>query len=188
MTDLNSSRLHHAPNPWALTPLVVFLLSYLVVSIIAGDFYKMPITVAFVIASVVAIAMSKGGKISNRIEQFCRGAANSNIMLMVLIFILAGAFAQTAKAMGAVDATVNLAMSILPGNLLAAGIFLAACFISISVGTSVGTIVALAPRDRRQNRNARCPDAGCRSKWSHVWRQPVFHIGYHYRRHPHTRL
>ena len=105
----------------------------------------MPITVAFVIASVVAIAMSKGGKLSNRTEQFCRGAANSNIMLMVLIFILAGAFAQTAKAMGAVDATVNLAMSILPGNLLAAGIFLAACFISISVGTSVGTIVALAP-------------------------------------------
>lgn len=145
MADPNSSRLHHTPNPWALTPLVVFLLSYLVVSIIAGDFYKMPITVAFVIASVVAIAMSKGGKLSNRTEQFCRGAANSNIMLMVLIFILAGAFAQTAKAMGAVDATVNLAMSILPGNLLAAGIFLAACFISISVGTSVGTIVALAP-------------------------------------------
>lgn len=137
--------MHHAPNPWALTPLVVFLLSYLAVSVIAGDFYKMPITVAFIIASVVAIALSKGGKLSNRIEQFCRGAANSNIMLMVLIFILAGAFAQTAKAMGAVDATVNLAMSILPGNLLAAGIFLAACFISISVGTSVGTIVALAP-------------------------------------------
>ena len=133
------------PNAWALTPLVVFLLTYLVVSIVAGDFYKMPITVAFVISSIVAIAISKGGKLSNRIEQFCRGAANSNIMLMVLIFILAGAFAQTAKAMGAVDATVNLAMSILPGNLLAAGIFLAACFISISVGTSVGTIVALAP-------------------------------------------
>lgn len=145
MTNPNSSRLHHAPNPWALTPLVVFLLSYLVVSIIAGDFYKIPITVAFVVSSVVTIAISKGGKLSNRIEQFCRGAANSNIMLMVLIFILAGAFAQTAKAMGAVDATVNLAMSILPGNLLATGIFLAACFISISVGTSVGTIVALAP-------------------------------------------
>ena len=117
----------------------------MVVSIVAGDFYKMPITVAFVISSIVAIAISKGGKLSNCIEQFCRGAANINIMLMVLIFILAGAFAQTAKAMGAVDATVNLAMSILPGNLLAAGIFLAACFISISVGTSVGTIVALAP-------------------------------------------
>ena len=137
--------LERRPNAWALTPLVVFLLTYLVVSIVAGDFYKMPITVAFVISSIVAIAISKGGKLSNRIEQFCRGAANSNIMLMVLIFILAGAFAQTAKAMGAVDATVNLAMSILPGNLLAAGIFLAACFISISVGTSVGTIVALAP-------------------------------------------
>ncbi|RHJ87668.1 Na+/H+ antiporter NhaC family protein [Parabacteroides sp. AM08-6] len=143
--DNTNSPLHHTPNAWALIPLAVFLLSYLVVSIIAGDFYKMPITVAFVIASIVAIAISKGGKLSNRIEQFCRGAANSNIMLMVLIFILAGVFAQTAKAMGAVDATVNLAMSILPGNLLAAGIFLAACFISISVGTSVGTIVALAP-------------------------------------------
>lgn len=145
MTDQDISRLHRSPNPWALTPLVVFLFSYLAVSIIAGDFYKMPITVAFVIASVVAIAISKGRKLSNRIEQFCRGTANSNIMLMVLIFILAGAFAQTAMAMGAVDASVNLAMSILPGNLLAAGIFLAACFISISVGTSVGTIVALAP-------------------------------------------
>lgn len=143
--DANKTPLNHAPNAWALIPLLVFLLTYLVVSILAGDFYKMPITVAFVIASMVAIAISKGGKLSNRIEQFCRGAANSNIMLMVLIFILAGAFAQTAKAMGAVDATVNLAMAILPGNLLAAGIFLAACFISISVGTSVGTIVALAP-------------------------------------------
>lgn len=160
-------------------------------SIIAGDFYKMPITVAFVIASVVAIAMSKGSKISNRIEQFCRGAANSNIMLMVLIFILAGAFAQTAKAMGAVDATVNLAMSILPGNLLAAGIFLAACFISHfcrDICRNNRCLGSCCRRNRRQNRNARCPDAGCRSKRSHVWRQPVFHIGYHYRRHPHTRL
>ena len=135
----------HTPNAWALLPLWVFLFSYLVVSCIAGDFYKMPITVAFVLSSVVAIAGSKGGMLQARVEQFCRGAANSNIMLMVLIFILAGAFAQTAKEMGAVDATVNLAMSLLPGNLLAAGIFIAACFISISVGTSVGTIVALAP-------------------------------------------
>ena len=135
----------HTPNAWALLPLWVFLFTYLVVSCIAGDFYKMPITVAFVLSSVVAIAGSKGGMLQARVEQFCRGAANSNIMLMVLIFILAGTFAQTAKEMGAVDATVNLAMSLLPGNLLAAGIFIAACFISISVGTSVGTIVALAP-------------------------------------------
>lgn len=137
--------LNQRPNVWALLPLGVFLLTYLVVSVVAGDFYKMPITVAFVIASVFAILISKGGNLSYRIDQFCRGAANSNIMLMVMIFILAGAFAETAKAMGAVDASVNLAMSLLPKNLLAIGIFLAACFISLSVGTSVGTIVALAP-------------------------------------------
>lgn len=143
--DNREKYIQHKPNAWALIPLAVFLLTYLIVSVIAGDFYKMPITVAFVISSVVAIAISKGGKLSNRIEQFCRGAANSNIMLMVLIFILAGAFAETAKSMGAVDGTVNMAMSFLPANLLAVGIFIAACFISISVGTSVGTIVALAP-------------------------------------------
>ncbi len=133
------------PNPLALIPLAVFLVSYLAVSLAAGDFYKMPITVAFVLSSVVAIWMSKGATLHNRIELFCKGAANSNIMLMVLIFILAGAFAQTTKAMGAVDATVNLTLSILPGNVLAAGVFLAACVISVSVGTSVGTIVALTP-------------------------------------------
>lgn len=133
------------PNPLALVPLAVFLFSYLAVSLAAGDFYKMPITVAFVISSVVAVWMSKGGNLHERIELFCKGAANSNIMLMVVIFVLAGAFAQTAKAMGAVDATVNLTLSILPGNVLAAGVFLAACVISVSVGTSVGTIVALTP-------------------------------------------
>lgn len=133
------------PNAYALVPLGVFLISYLVVSILAGDFYKMPITVAFVISSIVAVAMAKKGNLHKRIETFCQGAANPNIMLMVLIFILAGAFAQTTKAMGAVDATVNLTLSVLPSNVLAAGIFLAACVISVSVGTSVGTIVALAP-------------------------------------------
>ncbi len=107
----------------------------------------------------MAIAISKGGKLNSRIEQFCKGAANSNIMLMVVIFILAGAFAQTAKEMGAVDATVNLTMSLLPGNLLAAGIFIAACFISISVGTSVGTIVALAPVAVGIAEKAGMPDA-----------------------------
>lgn len=133
------------PSPLALVPLAVFLFSYLAVSLAAGDFYKMPITVAFVLSSVVAVWMSKGGNLHDRIELFCKGAANPNIMLMVVIFVLAGAFAQTAKAMGAVDATVNLTLSILPGNVLAAGVFLAACVISVSVGTSVGTIVALTP-------------------------------------------
>lgn len=152
-------KLNHAPNPFALIPLVVFLVAYLVVSIAAGDFYKMPITVAFLLASIVSIAISKGGKLSNRIEQYCRGAANSNIMLMVLIFVLAGAFAQTAKSMRAIDATVNLALSVLPGNLLATGIFITACFISTSVGTSVGTIVALAPVAVGIAERAGIPDA-----------------------------
>lgn len=159
MENRKQKAIEHTPNAWALLPLGVFLLSYLAVSCMAGDFYKMPITVAFVISSIVAIAISKGGPLNNRIEQFCRGAANSNIMLMIIIFILAGAFAQTAKEMGAVDATVNLTMSFLPGNLLAAGIFIAACFISISVGTSVGTIVALAPVAVGIAEKAGMPDA-----------------------------
>lgn len=158
-TQHTNKTFQHTPNVWALLPLGVFLLSYLAVSCVAGDFYKMPITVSFVLSSVVAIAISKGGKLNSRIEQFCKGAANSNIMLMVVIFILAGAFAQTAKEMGAVDATVNLTMSLLPGNLLAAGIFIAACFISISVGTSVGTIVALAPVAVGIAEKAGMPDA-----------------------------
>ncbi len=133
------------PNFWALTPLIVFLGIYLIASIIMGDFYKMPITVAFLVSSVVAVAISSGDKLHKRIDLFCKGAANSNIMLMVWIFILAGAFAQTAKTVGAVDATVNLALSVLPDSLLLAGIFIAACFISLSMGTSVGTIVALTP-------------------------------------------
>ena len=133
------------PNFWALLPLIVFLTIYLIASIIMGDFYKMPITVAFLVSSVVAVAISSRGKLHKRIDLFCKGAANSNIMLMVWIFILAGAFAQTAKAVGAVDATVNLALSVLPDSLLLAGMFIAACFISLSMGTSVGTIVALTP-------------------------------------------
>lgn len=133
------------PNAWALLPLWVFLIAYLVVSLLAGDFYKMPITVAFVIASVVAVVASKGGNISQKIEYFCKGAADGNIMLMVLIFILAGAFAQTTQTMGAVDSTVNLTLWLLPQSLLVPGLFLAACFVSVSVGTSVGTIVALTP-------------------------------------------
>ena len=133
------------PNFWALLPLIVFLSIYLIASIIMGDFYKMPIIVAFLASSIVAVAISSGGQRHKRIDLFCKGAANSNIMLMIWIFILAGAFAQTAKAVGAVDATVNLALSVLPDSLLLAGMFIAACFISLSMGTSVGTIVALTP-------------------------------------------
>ncbi|MFR7606898.1 MAG: Na+/H+ antiporter NhaC family protein [Odoribacter laneus] len=132
-------------NFWALVPLFIFLGIYLITSLIVKDFYKVPITVAFVISSVVAIVMTRGEKLSERVSRFSAGASDPNIMLMLWIFILAGSFAQSAKAMGAIDATVNLALQILPDNLLLGGIFIAACFISLSVGTSVGTIVALTP-------------------------------------------
>ena len=130
---------------WALSPLAVFLCLYLVTSLIVNDFYKVPITVAFLLSSCYAIAMTRGLKLEQRIYQFSVGAGNKNILLMIWIFVLAGAFAQSAKQMGAIDATVNLTLHILPDNLLLAGIFIAACFISLSIGTSVGTIVALTP-------------------------------------------
>ncbi len=129
----------------ALSPLAVFIVLYLVTSIIARDFYKVPITVAFLAASVYAVVISGGLPLRHRIDIFSKGAATSQMMLMIWIFILAGAFAHAAKMMGAIDATVNLALTLLPGNMLLAGLFLAACFISLSVGTSVGTIVALTP-------------------------------------------
>lgn len=130
---------------WALSPLVVFLCIYLVTSLLVNDFYKVPITVAFLISSCYAIAITRGLNLEQRIYQFSVGASNKNILLMIWIFVLAGAFAQSAKQMGAIDATVNLTLLILPDNLLLAGIFIAACFISLSIGTSVGTIVALTP-------------------------------------------
>ena len=130
---------------WALMPLAVFFLLYVLTFIFTGDLYQMPVSVAFMTASIAAILYSKGGKLTNRITQFCRGAANETIMLMVVIFILAGAFAGTAKAMGAVDATVNMMLYLLPQQSILASIFIAACFISMSMGTSTGTIAALAP-------------------------------------------
>lgn len=132
-------------NPWALFPLIVFLAMYLVPSILINDFYKMPVSVSFLVASIAAIAMNRKESINRKIEVFCRGAGNPDIILMCVIFILAGAFAQVARDMGAVDSTVNLGLTILPGNILLAGVFIICCFISISIGTSVGTIAALAP-------------------------------------------
>lgn len=129
----------------ALSPLLVFIVLYLVTSIIAGDFYKVPITVAFMISSVYAVIVSGGIPLRRRIDIFSRGAGTNNMMLMLWIFVLAGAFANSAKTMGCIDATVNLTLNLLPGSMILAGLFLAACFISLSVGTSVGTIVALTP-------------------------------------------
>ena len=129
----------------ALSPLMVFVLFYLVTSIIAGDFYKIPITVAFLVSSCYAIIISGGKPLMQRINTYSRGAATEQMMLMIWIFILAGAFAYSAKMMGSIDATVNLTLSLLSPQMLLAGMFLAACFISLSIGTSVGTIAALVP-------------------------------------------
>ena len=129
----------------ALSPIIVFILFYLVTSIIAGDFYKIPITVAFMVSSIYAIAIFRGRPLMQRINNYSRGAATEQMMLMIWIFVLAGAFAHSAKSMGSIDATVNLALSFLPPQMIFAGMFLASCFISLSIGTSVGTIAALTP-------------------------------------------
>ncbi|MBR0389151.1 MAG: Na+/H+ antiporter NhaC family protein [Prevotella sp.] len=129
----------------ALSPIVVFILFYLVTSIVAGDFYKIPITVAFMVSSIYAITVFTGRPLMHRINSYSRGAATEQMMLMIWIFVLAGAFAHSAKQMGSIDATVNLALSLLPPQMIFAGMFLAACFISLSIGTSVGTIAALTP-------------------------------------------
>lgn len=128
----------------ALSPLFVFLILYLVTSIIAQDFYKVPITVAFLVSSVYALLTVKG-TMNERIKIFAQGAGNSTMVLMLAIFILAGAFAASAKTMGAVDATVNFTLKYLPEHFILPGIFLAACFISLSIGTSCGTVAALTP-------------------------------------------
>ena len=148
-------RISNKKGLWALSPLMVFIVLYLVTSLVAGDFYKVPITVGFLVASIYAIAVSGGfalpfGRrsalpLSKRIATYSRGAGAENMMLMLWIFVMAGAFAFAAKTMGSIDATVNLTLSVLPGNMLLPGLFIAACFISLSIGTSVGTIVALVP-------------------------------------------
>ena len=135
----------HKKGLLSLSPIIVLLVVYLAGALLAGDFYRIPIGVAFVTAAIYAIAITRGDSLYKRVETFSQGAANSNIMYMVWIFVLAGIFAESAKQMGAVDATVQLTLRFVPDAFLPAGIFIAACFISMSVGTSVGTIVALTP-------------------------------------------
>lgn len=129
----------------ALSPLAVFLGIYLVSSLIAKDFYKIPIAAAFLIASAYALLISKKAPIEDKIAVFSRGAGHKNVLLMLWIFILAGAFAETARQIGAIDATVAATLHIMPPSMLFVGLFLASCFISMAIGTSVGTIVALVP-------------------------------------------
>ena len=129
----------------ALSPLAVFLGIYLVSSILAGDFYRIPIASAFLIASAYALIISRKAPIEEKLAIFSQGAGHRNVLLMLWIFILAGAFAETARQIGAIDATVNATLSILPPSMLFVGLFIASCFISMAIGTSVGTIVALVP-------------------------------------------
>ena len=129
----------------ALSPLLLFITLYVGLSLAAGDFYKVPMTVVFLIASVYAIIISGGLPLQKRINTFSHGASSGNLLLMLWIYVLAGAFAASAKQMGAIDATVNMCLTYLPASMLLPGLFLAACFISLSIGTSVGTVVALVP-------------------------------------------
>ncbi len=129
----------------ALFPLLIFILLFIGTGVLTKDFSNMPLNVAVIIAAAVAIFMNRKVKLAKKIEIFTKGAGHENIMLMCIIFVLAGAFSEVAKGMGAVDATVNLGLSLLPANLLMVGLFLIGCFISITMGTSMGTVVALAP-------------------------------------------
>ena len=128
----------------AVSPLAVFLLAYLVSSLIAGDFYKVPVSAAFLLAGAYGIAVARG-PLTERLAAFSRGAGHPNVLLMIWIFLLSGAFAQTARQIGAVDATVSLMLGAVPPRWLLSGLFVTSCFISMAMGTSVGTIVALVP-------------------------------------------
>lgn len=129
----------------SLSPLLFFVLFYIGSSLLAGDFYATPIIVSFLLTLIIAILTLKGRSMKERIDIVSAGASDHNIMLMIWIFVLAGSFASAAKYIGCIDATVQLAISLLPSHFLLAGIFLASCFLSISMGTSVGTIAALVP-------------------------------------------
>ena len=130
---------------FALSPLILFFICYVGGSIALGDFYAIPIIVAFVVTCLYALFIFRNDTFNNRVMAFGRGAGNENIMYMVLIFILAGGFASLAKSIGAVDATVNMCPYFLPTALLLPGLFLATCLVSMSIGTSVGSIAALVP-------------------------------------------
>ncbi|AVR00281.1 sodium:proton antiporter [Oceanobacillus iheyensis] len=132
-------------NALALLPLLIFVLLFIGTGVISGDFSNMPLNVAIIIAAAFALAMNRKEKLSSKIDIFTKGAGHPNIILMAVIFVMAGAFAQTARDMGAVDSTVNLGLSVIPPNLLMVGLFIVGCFISVSMGTSMGTVAALAP-------------------------------------------
>lgn len=137
--------MNHKKGLLALSPILLMAILFVGLGIYWGDFYKVPLVVVFSIVLIYAACITQGKTVNERIEAISIGAGDKNLLMMLWIFLLAGSFAQIANSMGAIDATVNLTLALLPSVLILPGLFLAACFISISIGTSVGTIVALAP-------------------------------------------
>ena len=129
----------------SVSPMLFFIFLFITTSLLAGDFYKISLSAIFCISSIYALFTLRHKSIAEKIKIFSRGAGNENIMLMLWIFILAGAFAQTAKDIGAIDSVVKVALHFLPSQLILAGIFVTSCFVSLSIGTSVGTVAALVP-------------------------------------------
>ncbi|MBO5346686.1 MAG: Na+/H+ antiporter NhaC family protein [Lachnospiraceae bacterium] len=132
-------------NALALLPIGVFLIIFLGSGIITGDFYAMPAIVAFLIALAVAFLQNRKLNFNEKITVIAKGVSDENIITMCLIFLCAGAFSGAVTAAGGVESTVNLGLSILPSSVAVVGLFVIGCFISVSMGTSMGTIAALAP-------------------------------------------
>ena len=132
-------------SPKALIPFVVFVIFYFGFSLFTMDFSRVPMTVAFIISSAVALTLNHREKLSKKIEIFALGMGNKDIMIMCLIFILAGAFATTATAVGGVDAAVSIAQHYIPLRFMVLGVFIISALISLSIGTSCGTIAAITP-------------------------------------------
>ncbi len=133
------------PSALALVPFLVFAVFYVGLSVWANDFYKVPMTIAFLIASATALVFNRRMTLEKKVDVYAAGMGETNIMMMCLIFILAGAFASVAKGSGAVDAAVTIAQSLIPARLMVAGVFLISCLISLAIGTSCGTIAAVSP-------------------------------------------
>lgn len=133
------------PNGLALLPIIVFLILFIGVGVVQKDFYSMPAVIGFLIALAVAFLQTKGISFNEKISIIAKGVGDDNIITMCLIFLVAGAFSGSVSAAGGVNSTVNLGLSLLPPGIAVIGLFIIGCFISISMGTSMGTIAALAP-------------------------------------------
>lgn len=132
-------------NPWALLPILCFLVVFIGMGVWLNDFYAMPAIVGFLIALGVAFCQNRKRSFSEKMEDVAHSMGDSNVMIMCLVFVMAGGFSGAVQAAGGVDSTVNFSLSILPPSVAVAGLFIIGCFISTAMGTSVGTIAALAP-------------------------------------------